>query len=170
MNKASCREVLMTNVKELQMNEQFYSKGLDFECTRCSKCCRHDPGYVFLSKKDVERLSSLLKIDSKSFLEKYCKTVNLGGFGRISLIEKSNNDCVFWDNGGCTVYASRPLQCVTYPFWSSALNSREDWDALGRNCPGVNRGRHYTAEEIEERLRMRKMQPLLEVSVNSGKS
>ena len=34
----------------------FYSDGLRFECTRCSRCCRHTPGYVFLSENDVERL------------------------------------------------------------------------------------------------------------------
>ena len=147
------------------METPFYTGGLDFECTRCSRCCRHDPGYVFLTEKDLKTLSRLFSLDTKTFIEKYCKIVNLGGFGRISLIEKSNNDCIFWENGGCSVYTARPLQCKTYPFWSSALNSKEDWDALGRNCPGINQGKHYTVEEIEERLRMRRNEPLMEVDV-----
>ena len=144
------------------MNTPFYKDGLCFQCTRCSKCCRHDPGYVFLSKNDLTLLSSLFKISQKEFLEKYCKTVNLGMFRRISLIEKKNNDCIFWDNGGCTIYEQRPLQCKTYPFWSSVLGSLEDWEALGRNCPGVNQGRRYTREEIEEKLIKRRLDPLME--------
>ena len=144
------------------MNTPFYKEGLYFQCTRCSKCCRHDPGYVFLSKNDLLVLSSLLKISKEEFLKKYCKTVDLGILKRISLTEKNNNDCIFWDNGGCTVYEQRPLQCKTYPFWSSALNSPEDWEALGRNCPGLNKGKLYTAKEIEEKLIMRRLDPLIE--------
>ncbi len=144
------------------MDQPFYKDGLDFECTRCSRCCRHDPGYVFLSENDIKKLSKVIGVDRKEFLARYCKVVNLGGFIRISLIEKSNNDCILWADGGCTVYKSRPLQCMTYPFWSSSLNSREDWDALSRNCPGINRGRHYTAAEIEEKLMLRKKEPLSE--------
>jgi Fe-S-cluster containining protein len=140
----------------------FYKNGLYFKCTRCSKCCRHEPGYVFLSKNDVDSLSAALKIDSKNFLKNYCKTVNLGGFTRISLIEKRNNDCILWEDGGCSLYEYRPLQCKTYPFWSSALNTKDDWDTLAKNCPGLNIGDLYTAEEIEKKLAMRKSQPLLE--------
>ena len=144
------------------MNNPFYSKGLYFQCTRCSKCCRHDPGYVFLSKNDLINLSSLLKISQKEFLKKFCKTVNLGVARRISLKEKRNNDCIFWDNGGCTIYEQRPLQCKVYPFWSSVLSSPEDWEALGNNCAGVNQGKLYTIEEIEEKLALRRLDPFLE--------
>ena len=143
------------------MNSPFYKKGLCFQCTRCSKCCRFDPGYVFLSKKDLITLSSFFKISKNDFLKKYCKTVNLGITNRISLIEKENSDCIFWDNGGCTVYEQRPLQCKLYPFWSSALSTSEDWEALGKNCPGINHGKRYTLEEIDEKLMMRKMDPFL---------
>ena len=144
------------------MNTPFYKKGLCFQCTRCSKCCRHDPGYVFLSKNDIIALSSLLKVNTKEFLNNYCKIVNLGLLRRISLIEKKNNDCIFWDNGGCTIYEQRPLQCKTYPFWSSFLNSAEDWETLGKSCPGVNKGKRYTLEEIEEKLRIKRVDPLME--------
>ncbi len=39
------------------MEEVFYGRGLRFECTRCSRCCRHNPGYVFLSPVDLARLA-----------------------------------------------------------------------------------------------------------------
>ncbi|MCL2295330.1 MAG: YkgJ family cysteine cluster protein [Spirochaetes bacterium] len=117
---------------------------------------------MFLSKNDLLALSSFLEISKDDFLKKYCKIVNLGVARRISLIEKKNSDCIFWDNGGCTIYEHRPLQCKVYPFWSSALGSPENWEALGYNCPGVNQGKLYAAEEIEEKLALRRLDPLLE--------
>jgi len=37
--------------------------------------------------------------------------------------------CVFLDPfGQCSIYDVRPVQCRTYPFWPSLLESKEDWD------------------------------------------
>jgi len=68
---------------------------------------------------------------------------------RISLIEKPNNDCIFWDSAvGCTVYEARPDQCRTWPFWPEHVETPEDWTRTGRTCPGTGRGRVYSVEEI----------------------
>ena len=144
------------------MEEKFYKDGLRFECQRCSACCRHEPGYVFLSKTDLKDLSGNLGISEKEFCEKYCRKVDIGGFSRISLKEKSNYDCIFWENGGCSVYNFRPLQCRTYPFWRPYLESEEDWNTLGASCPGVNKGGIHPKEEIEEKLARRLSEPLIE--------
>ncbi len=144
------------------MEEKFYEKGLKFECTRCSACCRLEPGYVFLSVKDVRNLSSGFKTDEVTFFEKYCRKVNIGGFQRISLREKDNYDCIFWENGGCSVYNFRPLQCRTYPFWRPYLESEDDWNALAMSCPGVNRGKIHPCSEIEEKLSQRLAEPLID--------
>ena len=144
------------------MEKPFYSNGLKFECQRCSACCRHEPGYVFLSKIDLRDLSGNLKMSEKEFFDKYCRKVDIGGFSRISLNEKKNFDCIFWENGGCRVYQFRPLQCRTYPFWRPYLESEEDWNALSESCPGVNKGKLHPREEIEEKLFLRLKEPLIE--------
>ena len=144
------------------MEEPFYKDGLKFECQRCSACCRHEPGYVFLSKADLQDLSENLKISEKEFCDKYCRKVDISGFSRISLNEKENYDCVFWENGGCNVYKFRPLQCRTYPFWRPYLESEEDWNALASSCPGVNKGSIHPRDEIEEKLALRLKEPLIE--------
>jgi Fe-S-cluster containining protein len=144
------------------MEEPFYKDGLNFECQRCSACCRHDPGYVFLSEIDVKDLSEKLKMSREDFFKKYCKKVDIGGFSRISLVEKANNDCIFWENGGCKVYTFRPLQCRTYPFWRPYLESEEDWNTLEASCPGVNKGNLHPRTEIEEKLNQRLNEPLIE--------
>ncbi|MCQ2603997.1 MAG: YkgJ family cysteine cluster protein [Spirochaetia bacterium] len=144
------------------MKEPFYKNGLKFQCQRCSGCCRFEPGYVFLTEDDVTSLLDVLKMERDAFLEKYCVKVDIGGSYRLSLAEKENYDCIFWENGGCSVYEGRPLQCRSYPFWASNLESPEDWDALGCSCPGVNKGCIHTREEIEDWLYQRKAHRLIE--------
>ncbi len=144
-------------------DKKFYENGLRFECQRCSACCRHEPGYVFLTKKDLEILAKSLDIDEKRFLEKYCRTIDLGGIKRISLIEKKNYDCVFWDEEGCAVYNARPVQCRTYPFWISYLEDENDWNKLAESCPGVGKGGIVSLAEIEKRIAERQDEPMLTV-------
>jgi len=49
----------------------------------------------------------------------------------------------------CGIYAVRPLQCRTWPFWDGNLASKDNWDASARRCPGMNRGKPFTQEQIE---------------------
>ncbi len=136
------------------MNEPFYKDGLMFECTQCSACCRFDPGYVFLSASDLKRFSDSFKMEKRDFVDKYCRIVDMGGYKRLSLKEKENYDCIFW-NGGCTVYELRPLQCRSYPFWRPFLESREAWDREAVNCPGMNKGKKHSLKVIENWLKRR---------------
>ena len=108
----------------MEVTDGFARGGLRFECTRCSRCCRHTPGYVFLSSADVTRLAKSQKLGEKDFLAQYCRTVDCGLARRFSLEEKANLDCIFWENGGCSVYEARPLQCRSFPFWSALVTSR----------------------------------------------
>jgi len=139
----------------------FYQDGLRFECTRCSRCCRHTPGYVFLSEKDVGRLASRLGIESAEVLRRYCREVDVGLARRISLKEKRNLDCILWADGGCTVYDARPLQCQSFPFWSSNVSSVEDWELAARQCPGMGKGPIHPRSEIDRWLSRRREEGFL---------
>ena len=143
--------------------KKFYENGLRFECQRCSSCCRHDPGYVFLTKSDLTSIAEEKKLSEEMFLEKYCRVVDLGAFKRISLMEKSNYDCIFWSEGGCEVYNARPVQCRTYPFWIHYLEDEEDWKNLASSCPGVGKGPLVSREEIEKRIAERQDEQMLTV-------
>ena len=140
--------------------EAFWNEGLQFSCTSCGHCCRHEPGYVFLSQKDLSRLSASMQMSQEDFTVQYCRTVDLGIATRLSLVETPENDCIFWDDG-CTVYKARPLQCRTYPFWPANLSSRADWDNEARECPGMNHGELRSGREIAKALKMRERQILI---------
>lgn len=96
-------------------------------------------------------MSSYLGVTAEDFREKYCRTVRWGSADRLSLREKENYDCVFWENG-CSIYPARPLQCAAYPFWPQNLSSAEDWENESALCPGMNQGSHYSRNQIEELL------------------
>lgn len=134
------------------MKEPFYSKGLRFSCTACSACCRGGPGYVFLSKDDLKLLTERLKLDYSSFIRRYCTLVKTGVGYSVSLAEKKNYDCIFWLDGRCSIYEYRPVQCSTFPFWDSLLDSKENWEDAGNDCPGIGHGEIRSREYIEECL------------------
>jgi Fe-S-cluster containining protein len=133
----------------------FYDDGLRFQCTRCSRCCRHTPGYVFVSENDIARLSRFLGLARGEIIRRYCRQVSFGIVKRISFTEKQNLDCVFWENDGCSVYEARPLQCQSFPFWSSNVASRAEWEGWISQCPGIGQGRIHSKGEIERWLRRR---------------
>ena len=152
---------------EILEKSPFYAKGLRFFCTRCSACCRHESGYVFLSIKDASLLGASLNIGYREFTEIYCRWVPAeNGNERLSLKEKSNYDCIFWVQrkpaGLCSVYEARPLQCRAFPFWSSVLSSRKNWEMTVRDCPGAGRGPLHYPDSIEKWLALRQKEPIIE--------
>lgn len=133
----------------------FYEKGLCFECNRCSDCCRLSPGVVYVSREDLGRLCEEFKMPDSEFVSKYCRWVMYyDGEYVLALQETEKYDCILWGENGCTAYKGRPVQCSTYPFWSWMLASRKDWDDCEKDCPGINKGRTWSFEEIEEQRKM----------------
>lgn len=128
------------------MNEKFYRDGLRFSCIGCGKCCTIEDGLVYLSDSDIQRLSKYLKLPREKFLKKYTHRENKH---RV-LNDFPNGECIFYRHDkGCAVYPARPRQCRTFPFWKSILVSQSVWDNTARECPGMNIGKLYSAEEID---------------------
>lgn len=129
--------------------QPWYRDGLRFGCTQCGKCCTIE-GYVWVDQRQRQRIASHLEITLEEFNRKYVRQVGK----RYSLVERKGcgNDCVFWKDG-CQIYSVRPTQCRTFPFWPEQLDSKEDWDEGAAECPGMNRGRTYSVEEIDTMVR-----------------
>ena len=127
----------------------WYQGGLRFECTQCGNCCSGFSGTVTVNDAEITALAARLEMDDAAFRQQ-CTRVMSGG--TVSLREKPNYDCIFWAREhGCLVYEDRPTQCRTWPFWRTNVASRRRWEEEGQHCPGMNRGRLYTLEEIEVR-------------------
>ena len=129
------------------MNDvSWYDKGLRFTCTRCGNCCGGGPGTIRVNDDEIAGLAERLGLSEESFRERF--TRRLRG-GDISLIEKDDYDCIFFQrDSGCSVYADRPRQCRTWPFWHSVAFSEETWSATAEGCPGMSSGRLFELDEI----------------------
>ena len=125
----------------------WFRDGLSFTCTQCGDCCTGDPGYVWVTRGEIELLAKQLGLSVDDFGKRYVRRVGR----RYSLTERSNGDCVFYD-GGCTVYSARPTQCRTFPFWPENLKTRGAWSEIAGECPGVasSKGRVYSLEQIRK--------------------
>jgi Fe-S-cluster containining protein len=129
----------------------WYHAGLAFSCTRCGACCTGAPGYVWVSTAEIEDLARFRGETIDQFSSQFVRRVG----DRYSLVERPGGDCIFWDSqAGCTVYAARPVQCQTWPFWPENVETPEDWSQVTKVCPGSGRGRLYSAEEIIESIGM----------------
>lgn len=102
---------------------------------------------MWLEEEDIDIISRHIGLSREMFLSIYTLSID----GRVTLrdLPEDNWNCVMLKEGLCSIYEVRPMQCRTFPFWSSNLRSKSDWEAAGKGCPGIGEGREYTREEIE---------------------
>ena len=135
--------------KEAASTPEWYRDGLCFRCSQCGNCCTGDPGYVWVTKREIRRIAEFLGRTDDRLDKEHLRRVGL----RHSLTEKENGDCIFLSRTGgriaCAIYPVRPLQCRTWPFWKENLVSLEAWNHAHLKCPGMNTGRRFSFEEIE---------------------
>lgn len=139
--------------------EAWFDGGLRFECSRCGNCCTGPPGAVWFTAKEGQAMADAIGVSEATFHRRYARRIN----GRWSLREHEGPggmDCVFLTRdeegkAGCRLYAARPSQCRTWPFWPENLESKEMWEAVQREtpCPGMGQGDLIPVEAILERLK-----------------
>lgn len=129
----------------------WWKDGLYFSCTGCARCCSGEPGAVWFTDDERRAMASALGLTEEAFERNYVWR----RYGRPSLREKLNYDCVFLDrdNDRCRIYDVRPSQCSTFPFWEEVLKSKLSWDRYSQTCPGMNRGAFHDYAEILSCLR-----------------
>ena len=135
-------------------DKPWYHEGLRFGCAGCGRCCTGDPGYVWVTKAEIQEMAAASGATVAEFESRFVQQVGI----RKSLIERPNGDCIFFDGRErrCRVYQARPRQCRTWPFWQSNLGSPSRWKETCEACPGSGQGRLVPCEEIEDQIaRMR---------------
>jgi Fe-S-cluster containining protein len=132
-------------------SEPWYKDGLRFRCTQCGHCCTGEPGFVWVDDGDLAAIATFRGETTEEVAGLYTRKERRG----LSLREKTNGDCVFYDRQkGCTIYPVRPPQCRSWPFWESNVETPEDWQHTCEVCPGSGQGELISVEEITTRLKM----------------
>jgi Fe-S-cluster containining protein len=130
----------------------WYINGLNFNCLQCGRCCSGPgEGYIWVTKQEIRLIADFLKMTEEKLRSKYLKRIGL----RTTIIEdQATKDCIFLQETEgvkkCVIYPVRPNQCRTWPFWSENLKTPNAWNKTTKKCPGVNRGKTFTFEEIEK--------------------
>lgn len=132
------------------MAKKFYADGLRFECQGSGKCCtsRGQYGYVYVTLSDRRRFAKYLNLTVAGFTKQYCTKTD--GYWHLN---DPDRDCSFLKGKQCTVYEARPVQCRTWPFWPENMKAKVWRTDVESFCPGVGKGRLYTANEIESILK-----------------
>lgn len=133
--------------------KQFYKNGLRFECQGEGKCCksRGKYSYVYLSFNDRRRLAVYLGITTAAFTERYTEKED-----NQYQLKYEDKDCPFFLDNRCAIYEARPWQCRTWPFWPENMNTQVWEREVESYCPGIGKGKLYSAEEIEEIIAKKK--------------
>ncbi len=135
---------------------QWYGRGLRFSCTQCGNCCTGPPGTVWFTREEGRRIAGTLGVETAEFYRRYAHKVDGRWSLRERLVAGNSYDCIFLDrssaNGksACSIYAQRPAQCRTWPFWPENLVSRPAWEAVKRRtpCPGMDKGTLVPVDRI----------------------
>lgn len=132
----------------------WYADGLRFECAGCAACCRThgEYAYVYVTARDIAAIGNHLGLSRDEFLEAFCETDSDGW----TYLKMTPDDCpMLGDDKRCRIYPVRPKQCATWPFWTENLTPEAWHGPVADCCPGVGRGRLYTAAEIRRIARER---------------
>ena len=142
---------------------KWYIAGLHFECTGCGNCCAGPgEGYIWITKPEIKMLAEHLDITVDELHKKYLKREG----SRTTIIEEAKSkDCIFLSKSdskgirGCAIYPVWPNQCRTWPFWSCNLQNANAWNTANTRCPGINRGKFYSFDQIENLRKQTKWWP-----------
>ncbi len=118
----------------------WYSAGLHFKCTGCGKCCTGAPGFVFVDEEEMTKMADFLALPLPLFKRKFTRLRER----RFALVEVKTDtpnevSCVFLKDNKCSVYAARPKQCRTFPWWPENLSSEKSWELAAKNCEGIDK-------------------------------
>lgn len=126
---------------------RWYGAGLRFDCTACGRCCASTGGRdtVFVNLHEERRIAACLGLGLAGFRRRYTTRSATGD----RILRSRGAACVFLDGQRCTIYAARPVQCRSWPFWPENVASRRAWGAVVRDCPGSGRGTLRAAAVID---------------------
>jgi len=133
--------------------DAWWSKGVRFQCQGSGRCCvsHGEFGFVYFTLEDRRRMAKVLKLSTSAFTRKYCEKTD-----GVYHLRETGPDCVFLKDKRCSAYEGRPEQCRTWPFWPEVMSPKAWAKEVKAFCPGVDKGRLISGEEIARTLEHQK--------------
>ena len=117
-------------------------KGWPFQfnpdaCKQCGgKCCIGEPGDIWVSSPRISKIANHLGLEIWEFSNRFLRRGPKGYSLKEVQLAANNFACIFFDTTKkqCSIYAVRPLQCRSFPFWKIFQEYPKEAD---QECPGV---------------------------------
>lgn len=125
---------------------------LRFQCTGCGACCSGGGDYhVFVERAEAAAICAYLGLSWAWFRRRYLRRTAQGA--RVLRLERDGRCTFLGADNRCTVYAARPRQCVSYPYWPEVVSTRAGWLREARRCEGIDRGTRIPLRLVERMLK-----------------
>ncbi len=106
-------------IDEKQLAEKI--KAIGFKCKKCARCCREEYGdntvSIFPSEIRCISLKTGLSRDEFAIPTPSHDRDAKGNIHTFEWVLRKNGNCIFLQDGLCTIYENRPYICKTYPFY-----------------------------------------------------
>lgn len=120
-------------------------RQIGFECKRCGECCTGEDNSVVIFPFEARRIQTAIGEPWQEIVEPPSEGEwdESGNFHTLEWrLKKEEGSCKFYSHEGCKCYESRPLLCITYPFYI------EDGILCFSKCQGL--GTKIGIKESEE--------------------
>ncbi len=108
--------------------------SLPLTCTRGGICCHGKT--VCLNPWELARMAAAMGLTSRVFRDRYCEFGGIRLRFEITAGWKGLTGCsLYASDGGCSVYAGRPLVCRLYPFGRLRSGGKLNYVHLGSSFP-----------------------------------
>jgi Fe-S-cluster containining protein len=128
----------------------WYAEGLRFQCQGSGQCCvsHGEYGFVYVTLRDRQNMARERGLSTSEFTRQFCRKED----GVFRLIDGADQACIFLKDRRCSIYAARPTQCRTWPFWPETMTAKAWKKDVSNFCPGVGKGRVWTKAEIDAQV------------------
>ena len=137
-------------------------RELGFHCQKCGECCQGEDNSVVVFPEEIRCIQMATGLE-------WLEVVGPPPEGewdkdgcfhtlewRLRKVGESEGEsCIFYQNGRCTIYSSRPMLCRTYPFYL------DNGELMYSQCRGL--GCKIESEEADELAEQLVKRHLLEI-------
>ncbi len=125
---------------------------LNFVCRQCARCCKNSN--IRLSPYDIMKICRHLGISTTEFHAKHSKFIlDTQNNDFLTCLLQTSPQCLFLEGTTCTIYASRPQGCRTFPLGTQSFYDgkvfRNDYYVLER-CGGFNTAEKITVGQFKQ--------------------
>lgn len=121
------------------MKQEGFAYAFDANaCATCQgNCCIGESGYIWVSLEELHAMAEHFHLTQEDFIKEYLLKIRYR-FTLKELPYQGGFRCIFFDvnKKQCSIYAVRPSQCRTFPFWDYF---KENIDEVVAECPGIIR-------------------------------